>query len=618
MKKIFLALVISILLCIFAMSVSAARVENYEDTFALGNERQITHYEKWLYNDGKSAVRKKYSDNIIASFIDEEGNAITEVPMWEYDEEDGKYYSLVWYISDYELFWEDMVYSDSNVGEQIYPKYTSAIYTLSKARAIDLRYVFNQYNTTHDAWKDADGNKIAYSLKSLKGIYHNNGTPDDTSDDIRLHHAQGIGRDSDNYGYYGYDAQFKATGDKIVVGNFRDCDFERDEEGNYGTANTFSSASNLQCIWLPDTVKYWVGGGFSYCYEIDLGEGIEVIACQILRDNSRIKEFVVPNSVIFINNEAFRGTDLTKLTIGEGVVTHGGAVYLYTGGADYAVLSKNLLKDTYKEGKIDTLIANQKAVVYFDGNLEEAQELFAKIKASNSNYKNVGYYDYTLTTERASTNELSIFYNYNTCEAFYRNVHNDDKNPCVINCERCGIKGVERENPVHNESIVVIYTSFDSTGIKKVGCTNEGCKHYVSEELPRMFSTLGYSASEDKNLGIVLGYQINKSAITYYEEATGKKLDYGVFAASKEKLGSNDIFTGEGASQGVVSVDMTNQQFSVIEIKITGITENQKDVPLALGAYVLVNGEYSYLQSGTPSGNDKYYFITYNQILNIE
>ena len=230
----------------------------------------------------------------------------------------------------------------------------------------------------------------------------------------------------------------------------------------------------------------------------------------------------------------------------------------------------------------------------------------------------MGYYDYTLTTERASTNELSIFYNYNTCEAFYTGIHNDDNNPCVINCERCGMKGVERENPVHNESIVVIYTSFDSEGIKKVGCTNEGCKHYVSEELPRMFSTLGYSASEGKNLGIVLGYQLNKSAISYYEEATGKKLDYGVFAASKEKLGTNDIFTGEGASQGVVSVDMTNQQFDVVEIKITGITENQKDVPLALGAYVLVNGEYSYLQSGTPSGNDKYYFITYNQILNIE
>lgn len=287
-KRLFIFVMMVVMLCtVFAISASA-RTEDYSDTFTLKNSANIVHYEKWYYTNGSSSfVRKAYTDAVTLSFIDADGNPLTEVPMWEYDEEDGRYYSLVWYISDYELTWQDAVYEDANVGKQTYPKYTSAVYTLSPVRAVDLRYVVNQYNTTHDAWKDADGNKITYSLKSLKGIYHTNGTPDDTSDDIRLQHAQGIGRDNDNYGYFGYDAQFEATGNKIVVGNFRDCDFQRDEEGNYGTANTFSRADNLQCIWLPDTVKYWVGGGLSSCSEIDVGDGIEIIACQILRDNKK-------------------------------------------------------------------------------------------------------------------------------------------------------------------------------------------------------------------------------------------------------------------------------------------------------------------------------------------
>ena len=117
-KLILMFAMLALLVCVFAISVSAARVENYNDTFTLQSDGQIIHYEKWLYNEGKSMVRKSYTDAITISFFDEEGNPLTEVAMWEYNEEEGRYYSLVWYISDYELFWEDQIYSDANVGEQ--------------------------------------------------------------------------------------------------------------------------------------------------------------------------------------------------------------------------------------------------------------------------------------------------------------------------------------------------------------------------------------------------------------------------------------------------------------------------------------------------------------------
>ena len=550
-KKLVLMLaIISVLCLLFALSVSAARVENYNDTYTLRSEGTIVHYQKWYYNEGKSMVRKSYTDSITITFIDEDGNTLTDVAMWEYDEEDGKYYSLVWYISDYELFWEDQTYSDSNVGDQTYPKYTSATYTLSKVRAVDLRYVTSSINKTHNAWVDADGNKITKTLEALRAIYHTNGTPDDTSDDIRLQHSQGIGRDNDNYGYFGYDAQFAATGNKIVVGNFRDCDFQSDIDGNYGTSNTWSRADNIQCLWYPDTMIYMYAGVGPVC-EVDVGEGMEIIDCQILRDNKRVKELIIPNSTLYICHEAFRGSDLTKLTIGEGLFSHGDQPYLYTGGADIVVMSKNLLNSAYT-GTLRNLLANSAATILFDGTKAEAEALVAKIQSGNSSYNTVAYYDYNTTTERESKNGLAIFYNYNRCDAFYRGQH---------------ANGVVKE--FANGPL--------ATGTCTEGCTREGCDSCTVTDIPAVFTATGYSHKiyGDKN-AIVQTFTVNKDSLAIYNEVEEKIVGYGLVAATELGLdGSTEIFDNDGNvntnKAGVVNISAREENFDVFEIKVNGL-----------------------------------------------
>ncbi|MBQ8739047.1 MAG: hypothetical protein IJZ04_06075 [Clostridia bacterium] len=118
-KRLFIFAVMVVMLCsIFAISASA-RTENYNDTFTLQNQSTIVHFQKWAYtSDSSKFVRQKYTDSITVSFLDENGAPLTEVPMWEYDAQDEKYYSLVWYISDYELVWEDQTYEDANVGKR--------------------------------------------------------------------------------------------------------------------------------------------------------------------------------------------------------------------------------------------------------------------------------------------------------------------------------------------------------------------------------------------------------------------------------------------------------------------------------------------------------------------
>ena len=73
-------------------------------------------------------------------------------------------------------------------------------------------------------------------------------------------------------------------------------------------------------------------------------------------------------------------------------------------------------------------------------------------------------------------------------------------------------------------------------------------------------------------------------------------------------------------ADGVINAEITNVDFAAFELKIVGFTDEQKDTKLAIGAYVAVTDgeatEYSYMQSGEPNENEKYCFVSYNDIVN--
>ncbi len=141
--------------------------------------------------------------------------------------------------------------------------------------------------------------------------------------------------------------------------------------------------------------------------------GVEIIACQVLRDNKHVKTFKVLNSILYLGNEAFRGSDLTTLIVGENLIKHGGSPFLYTGGADNVYISKNVL--TVLEDSVTALISNTgNCNIYFDGSLEEATQLMEKIIAESSSYNNkITLADYNTQSERGNIKNIIIFYNYN-------------------------------------------------------------------------------------------------------------------------------------------------------------------------------------------------------------
>jgi len=175
----------------------------------------------------------------------------------------------------------------------------------------------------------------------------------------------------------------------------------------------------------------------------------------------------------------------------------------------------------------------------------------------------------------------------------------------------------------HNFTILdgISYESYTEEGKKTMKCADCGAISYKS--VAPLFTCLGYSAPEDGRGGVAIGYTVNNEAIKEYTEATGKTLKYGVFVVLKDKLGDNDVFDKNGvAANGVLGAEIKNCEFAAFELKIVGFTDTQKDIKLAMGAYVAVtNGEtteYSYMQGGEPNENEKYCFVSYNDIVGIE
>ena len=362
---------------------------------------------------------------------------------------------------------------------------------------------------------------------------------------------------------------------------------------------------------------------------------------------SGIQEIQFPSSLEYVNQNLFRScTSLRVIRFGANFkgfenISRNGSVSTGHQSLTHTVtgLKEVYLPVSFYATKPDV---NYKISYAFDGGYDvkyfytgtkeqliQAKENFVNSEwttsGSENNYKFlnatvISWEDYSLDKSAYEKGNY-VIYGYNVCDAFYNGKHLEDNNPCVINCDRCNANGVAEENPIHNIGTTITYVSFDTAGIKKIGCTNAGCSYGTTEEASALFTCLGYSASENGDGGIAVGYTVNKTAINTYEEIANVSLNYGVFAISQEKLGTGDVFDENGAvAANAISFDVTDYEYSAFVLKIVGFTDAQKDVKLAIGAYVAVNdGEkttYSYMQDdkkGEKIGD--YYFASYNDIV---
>ena len=186
-------------------------------------------------------------------------------------------------------------------------------------------------------------------------------------------------------------------------------------------------------------------------------------------------------------------------------------------------------------------------------------------------------------------------------------------------CDVCGKGLIEAIS--HITAVTISYENgYDAVGANITYCTNEGCMHKVTVDTEALFTCLGYSAPENGNGGLAVGYLINYVAITEYENATGKTMKYGVFAVLMDRIGDREIFNTNGDTMaGAVNVEISKTEYSAFILKITGFSEDQKDTQIAMGAYTAViegaTVKYSYLQPTAPENGKKYSSVSYNDVV---
>jgi hypothetical protein len=169
-----------------------------------------------------------------------------------------------------------------------------------------------------------------------------------------------------------------------------------------------------------------------------------------------------------------------------------------------------------------------------------------------------------------------------------------------------------------NQSLAIYENGFSEKGYKRIGCTR--CDDYEAGELAPLIVCYGYSKPEYDAGGISVRYSVSTSAVDEYEAITGNSLSYGLFAVTEKSLGDNEVISSDRtAVNGAAIVECSSCIYSIFELKIVGFNEEQKDIRLALGAYIGVNNgestEYSYIQAGEREDGKKYSFVSYNELL---
>lgn len=323
-----------------------------------------------------------------------------------------------------------------------------------------------------------------------------------------------------------------------------------------------------------------------------------------------LKEITIPNSVIELGSQMF--WDCSSLETVRLGANQGKDLEAYN--VQSMLYGCSSLKYVYIS---DTLVPTAGSHLFYSGGSGMVffyTGTYAEYEALNTVLK-------TLGNNGKFTGATPIEWDGANSDQYYKDLaENDKKNYIVYGYNSCNaFYGGEHKLAANEEMKFISYYE----KITFVTACENGCgKEMINAEktIAPLFNCLGYSAPENGNGGIAIGYTVNSEAVAKYTTITGNALKYGVFVAVQDRLGDGDIFGEDDVpARGVITADITNQRFDLFELKVTGFADGNKDVKLAMGAYVAVTDgettEYSYMQDGTPNESEKYCFISYNDIV---
>ena len=341
--------------------------------------------------------------------------------------------------------------------------------------------------------------------------------------------------------------------------------------------SAFNDCRKLKSIYIPSTVTSIGANVFNQCYDLATIENFENCKITIIKENTfklvtALQNIKIPETVTTIENAFVGNTKLTTVYIPKSVIS---------------------IADTFVDGSWGNVAPNNAIYVYTGNN---ASTLSACTRLSGANVIKASEYNAS-----ASYTGVNLVVGYSHCDVYNNGVH-------------------------ENNVITPVVTTY-LVAIQKISTCVECGFEKSAGTISALFICDGYSIPEDGRTELVVGFSINHEAIKEYEVLAKKTIEFGAFAASQAKLGDNYIFDENGkVLENVVAAKIDGDSYGMFELRISGFTDEQKNIKLAMGAYVITMSvesteektvEYSYLQPITPNDGDKYHFVSYNDVLNV-
>ena len=392
--------------------------------------------------------------------------------------------------------------------------------------------------------------------------------------------------------------------DSGIYENLREIHFPADSKITQ-IRRYYSYVGVLEKINIPPSVTALDQNAFRDCTGLkyvtfDEGCTLTTITKEAFRGCTSLEEICLPDSVTSVGGYAFGGcTSLTTIRYGANLQTFESRA---TTNTTVFYISSVTMKDF--TGKMDNnyfgdTYTPKVATIFYTGTYDEALAFKAKSTHKDAwngtgglaNARLVEWDGQNSDSYYISDTEWTIVYGYNKCLAFYGGEHLES----------------EVTYAFEGEKYLSSYYGFS-------GCSR--CQSGTKEEVcGALFVNKGYAKALDGS-SFTYGISINREEIAKYEKFTGETVSYGIFAA-KSDVSSDGALIGENNAplDGVILADFTENDYSLFDLRVNGISEENKATEIYCGAYAIIGNATIYLGEGV---SDTAKLISSDLIKNIE
>ena len=303
--------------------------------------------------------------------------------------------------------------------------------------------------------------------------------------------------------------------------------------------------------------------------EIQLPNSLTHLPCRFFNNCTSLETIILGANVVSINNLRESSTDHNSFTYN-------------CNNLKYVYLPKTLNIDAETHANACHVFAyGGNITFYYNGSYEQAVALQNQFKTNvttcGNNGKITGATIISLEEyEKLETiSKCYLVYNGNTCDMFYNSNHGESQ-------VSYGFKGEE-------------YTSnfYSFTGCQR-------CKDTVEKLVcGPLFTNKGYSKIADGTM-FTYGISISEANINTYKSKTGNNFSYGFIIGAVPTTPTGNIIdaNGEALIDKALVVDFATVQFNnftIYNVKMCDIDKSQQEMPIYCCAYIIDASKVSYI-----------------------